>query len=225
MSSNIEPGAKFGRWTVLRAVKKKGKRYYECRCECGTVKEVYYRSLLTGTSQSCGCFKNELQHDRAIDLSGRVFGKLTVLSVDKSRNGYFICKCECGNVKSIKGTSLTKQKEPTRSCGCIHRDVVIGIGTKTAPKNFEKEYETNIKFHTNFHVIESKSLPKNNTSGHKGVWFDKSRGKWCAFINVHRKKIHLGRYAKIEDAIKARELAEEEYFAPLIELKQENSYE
>jgi hypothetical protein len=96
---------------------------------------------------------------------------------------------------------------------------VVGIGTKTAPNNFEKEYETSIRFNTNFHVIESEKLPKNNTSGHKGVWFDKSRGKWSAYINVHRKKIHLGRYTKIEDAIKARELAEDEYFAPLIEEK------
>jgi hypothetical protein len=219
--NTIEIGAKFGRWTVLRETRKKGKRYFECLCECGTVKEIYYLSLLKGTSLSCGCFKNELWHDRAMDLTGRKFGKLTVLCPDETRNRYFICKCECGTVKSIKGTSLTKKKEPTRSCGCIQHNVAVGIGTKTAPNNFEKEYETSIRFNTNFHVIESEKLPKNNTSGHKGVWFDKSRGKWTAYINVHRKKIFLGRYTTIEDAIKARELAEGEYFAPLIEGKNE----
>ena len=86
-------------------------------------------------------------------------------------------------------------------------------------KNSEAQIATNMKFHTNFQVIENKELPKNNTSGHKGVWWDKSRRKWSAHIQVHGKKIHLGRYTKIEDAIKARELAEDEYFAPLIKEK------
>lgn len=72
------------------------------------------------------------------------------------------------------------------------------------------------KFRTNFHVIESKNLPKNNRSGHKGVSWDKTRELWSAYINVHGRKIHLGRYARIEDAIAARVEAEEKYFEPLI---------
>ena len=43
-------GTKVGRWTVLRETRKNGKKYYECRCDCGTVKEVYYRSLTEGSS-------------------------------------------------------------------------------------------------------------------------------------------------------------------------------
>lgn len=51
-----------------------------------------------------------------------------------------------------------------------------------------------------------------NSSGHKGVYFDKSRDKWVAQIMVNEKKIFLGRFIRIEDAIKAREDAEFKYF-------------
>jgi hypothetical protein len=74
-------------------------------------------------------------------------------------------------------------------------------------------------YRTNFQVIENAKLPKNNSSGHKGVWWDKSRNMWQAYIQVHGKKISLGRHYDIKDAIRAREAAEEEYFAPLIEEK------
>ena len=78
----------------------------------------------------------------------------------------------------------------------------------------------NLKYHTNFHVIESKVLPKNNRSGCKGVCWDSRHKTWVAYISVHNKRIHLGRFHKFEDAVKARQQGEEEeYFLPLIEQK------
>jgi hypothetical protein len=215
----IKIGSHIGRWTVLEETRKNGKRYYKCICECGTVKEVYYRSLELGISQSCGCLRSELQHGKAIDLTGQHFGKLVVLGPDKARNGYFICECDCGNSKSIKGTSLTKSKNPTISCGCEHKKVVSETGKKTIYKNMSRQVEVNVAFNTNFQVIENDKLPKNNTSGHKGIWWDKNRKMWQAYIGIHGKRIHLGRFYEIEDAIKARKRAEEEYYSPIIEEK------
>ena len=52
-------------------------------------------------------------------------------------------------------------------------------------------------------------LPSNNTSGVKGVSWQKNR-KYCeAHISVNQKKIHLGSFQNKEDAIKAREEAED----------------
>lgn len=59
------------------------------------------------------------------DLTGQKFGRLTVLKRDLERTGgaaYWICQCECGNIKSIRGTNLTTQNKPTRSCGCLNKD-------------------------------------------------------------------------------------------------------
>lgn len=54
--------------------------------------------------------------------------------------------------------------------------------------------------------------PINNTSGTKGVNFDKRRDKWRAYIKLNQKQIFLGYYLNINDAIIARHIAEEKYF-------------
>lgn len=55
-------------------------------------------------------------------------------------------------------------------------------------------------------------LPSDNTSGFKGVSFDKSRNKWIAYISIEKKFINLGRFSKIEDAIIARKNAVMQYY-------------
>lgn len=55
-------------------------------------------------------------------------------------------------------------------------------------------------------------INSNNTSGYKGVTWDKKRNKWIAQIMVNYKHIYLGRYENIEDAIKSRKDAELKYF-------------
>lgn len=212
-------GKKVGRWTVLRETRKNGKKYYECRCDCGTIKEIYYRSITTGVSQSCGCLRSEQRKENVMDLTGQRFGKLFVVCRDSRKDGgnwFWICECDCGNRKSVRGTSLLRDGG-TRSCGCDQREVAAKTGKNTILANSARQIETNVAFHTNFQVITSDKPPKNNTSGHKGVWWDKNRGMWQAYIQVHGKRKHLGRYGKLEDAVAARRRAEEEYFLPLIE--------
>lgn len=205
------------RWTVLREIRKNGRKYYECRCECGTVKAIYYRSIENGTSKSCGCLRSELNRGKGVDLTGRKIGKLTVLCRDAAREDYWVCACECGGRKSIVTKSL--RDGITQSCGCIQRGVASAVGSRTIAKNAEDQIKTNRMYRTNFQVIENGKPPANNTSGHKGIWWDKSRSMWQAYIQVHGKKINLGRFYEKEDAIKARIAAEEEYFAPLIASK------
>lgn len=50
----------------------------------------------------------------------------------------------------------------------------------------------------------------NNTSGYKGVSFH--RGAWTAQIKNDQKKIHLGRFKNLEDAVNARLSAERIYW-------------
>lgn len=56
-----------------------------------------------------------------IDLKDQIFGKLKVLEKDNLRKtnsgSYWICKCECGNIKSIKSSSLRRRE--IQSCGCL----------------------------------------------------------------------------------------------------------
>ena len=56
-----------------------------------------------------------------IDLTGKKFNKLTVLKLDTDRSNtrvkYWICKCDCGNIKSIEGSRL--KNGTTKACGCL----------------------------------------------------------------------------------------------------------
>lgn len=64
---------------------------------------------------------------RFIDLAGQRFGRLLVLK----RDGYFkngkiecigwLCKCDCGNIKRLRGSVL--KNGSTRSCGCLHLEI------------------------------------------------------------------------------------------------------
>lgn len=57
----------------------------------------------------------------------------------------------------------------------------------------------------------NQSLRSDNSSGNVGVSFMKKLGKWEAYIYLGGKKIKIGYYSNIDDAIKARKSASEEY--------------
>lgn len=57
---------------------------------------------------------------KRIDINDQRFGKLLVLSfngVDKYKNAMWLCICDCGNKKSVRGSSL--RNNVTKSCGCL----------------------------------------------------------------------------------------------------------
>ena len=82
-------GKRFGLWKVSdRAPDRKSKDgkardYWNCRCECGTEKQVYGYTLRAGKSTNCGCVSKNMLRDRHAqrdpNLTNRVFGDLTVI--------------------------------------------------------------------------------------------------------------------------------------------------
>jgi len=61
-------------------------------------------------------------------------------------------------------------------------------------------------------------IPKNNTSGYKGVSWDKATQKWYAKITVNKKQINLGRFINKEDAARAYDRAAIKYFGEFARL-------
>lgn len=144
------------------------------------------------------------------DLTGQVFGRLTVLK--KSENQidgsiHWDCQCSCGNlVRNIRATDLVHRQ--IQSCGCWQAE------------NYELSRkvnkEKNLKEGTHLKRLNSKP-PKNNTSGVRGVSFYKRKGKWAATIIFKGQTHFLGYFDDLEDAKKARLEAEDFYFKPILE--------
>ena len=58
---------------------------------------------------------------KRIDITGKRFSYLVVqeyVGVDKRSNPLWLCKCDCGNTKIVRGSKL-KEGE-IKSCGCMH---------------------------------------------------------------------------------------------------------
>lgn len=116
-------GQRFGMLTVIMRVENKGKQVrYLCKCNCGNEKIFYSTNLKRGLSTSCGCFRKEkLSQLYFQDLTGQIFGKLTVESLnsyDEKNNSYFWnCICECGTKTVVSGNHL--KSGHTQSCGCM----------------------------------------------------------------------------------------------------------
>jgi hypothetical protein len=76
--------------------------------------------------------------------------------------------------------------------------------------------DENLRVCTQSENVINRGLQKNNTSGVRGVAYDKSRDRWIAQIGINNKNIYLGSFANKDDAIKARLIAEEKYFSNMI---------
>ena len=57
----IFPGDRFGKLTVIKQdeTHADNRRYWECKCDCGTIKNVRESYLVSGRVKSCGCYSKE----------------------------------------------------------------------------------------------------------------------------------------------------------------------
>ena len=119
-------GETFGLLTAIREIKKRdsrGRVIWHCQCKCGGKKNVATGDLRYLAVRSCGCIYR-------IDLSGQVYGRLTVIreTKQKKNNRYlWECVCECGNSILVRRDGLTSGG--TKSCGCLNRERASEVHT------------------------------------------------------------------------------------------------
>ncbi len=153
---------------------------------------------------------------RKKDIIGKKFNMLTVVKPTEKRRDHMVlyeCKCECENTREATSWQL-KSGEVTRCKKCA---------AKYKKDNLNKYHSINNMHNddldgSNPHIISNKRINSNNTSGYKGVTWDKSRNMWRAQIVFKNKAIHLGRFHDIQDAVDARQNAEDELFKPYLKL-------
>lgn len=173
------------------------RRLYKCTCLlCGKERLATKQNLQKGEIKDCG------NHHKYNDISGNRYSNLIALNISgRDSHGRIIwhCICDCGKYCNVAYGDLVSGK--TKSCGCLLKEKIEEMYVAgTAPCK----------------LIETKPR-STNTSGITGVYFDKSRNKWCAEIMFQKKKYHLGRYKNKEEAIIVRKKAEKEIFGGFLE--------
>lgn len=91
-----------------------------------------------------------------IDLTGKKFGKLEVLSIAGRKNGriYWTCQCDCGKQKMVLGQSLTSGRVVSCGCSSIER---ISLLNKTHSESKKRLYSI-------WAGIKNRCYNKNNVS-------------------------------------------------------------
>lgn len=115
-------GQRFGLLTVVEETGERQDNYrvWRCRCDCGGEILASTRRLKNGGVTNCGCVRKKSAHrgNVAEDLTGRVFGYLTVIRRAPNKGGRtcWLCRCECGKEKLATSRDLKAGK--VKSCGC-----------------------------------------------------------------------------------------------------------
>lgn len=139
---------------------------------------------------------------------GYKIGMITVLEKTKQKNNQgrllYKCKCECGNIVYYTSSDFKR----IVSCGCWRKSRARIDKMMNTMKYVEN---------TSITLINKTTINSNNTSGFRGVSWDKSSKKWRAYIKLKYKTRFLGRFNTFEEAVEERLTAEEKYYKPLIE--------
>ena len=88
-----------------------------------------------------------------IDLTGQRFGRFVVIKRDvtqKKKPSMWLCQCDCGNQKVVRGSDL--KSGHTKSCGCLHKEVVTDILEHTCNTNHHGLRNTRL-YHVWFNMI------------------------------------------------------------------------
>lgn len=231
-----EHGVLESRLTVIKQVEdyiyvdKHDKEHHEaqwlCKCNCTrnniiTVRQSY---LKNGHTTSCGCVSREnaskrwvgntygtnLKKENKKDLSGD-YG--IIWSTNTNEEIYFDLE---DADKILEHTWMIG----TRGYPVAHIDnktitMHVFLGYRYydhKDRNKLNNRKSNLRQASASENIRNKGIQSNNTSGFIGVSWNKKSNKYEAYIKPEEKRIRLGYFVNIEDAVRARLHAEAKYF-------------
>lgn len=191
-------GQKFGRLTIISkaGITKNGGSLWKCKCTCGSYTTASTKHLQRGSTRSCGCIRRE----RAAKLNlNHGLTKHSLFSIwrgirrrcyeskhqaykDYGGRGISVCSEWKTNFKSFYDWAIKNGWKEGLTIDRVDND------GNYEPENcqFISQAENNVK---------QRLIRSNNTSGYKGVHFNKREQKYAARIQIAGQTFHLGYFA------------------------------
>lgn len=205
---------KFGKLKVIsRAENINGRVAWNCICECGKI-SIIRTGDLTSKNRIVSCGRcNDVNDDVIYEYENNYIVGYSKLNrkflIDKEDlpkiKNFSICVSEKGYVTLYQsGKSYT-----------LHRFLMKPSNNEVVDHINRKPYDnrkSNLRICKPIENTINRSLQGNNKTGVTGVMLIKRNSKYRAEITVNKKKMWLGEYNNIEDAMKVRKLYEEKYF-------------
>lgn len=130
-------------------------------------------------------------------------------------------KWRVSNGYAARDVWKTPSKRTTIQMHRIIMNTPDGFETDHISGNRLDNQRSNLRICTHGQNMMNVKTPRHNTSGYKGVSWNKKKEKWYAQIRVHRKTIFIGYFDLLGDAAESYNIAAKKYhneFARINEL-------
>ena len=211
-----------------------------CKCSCGNpdLVEVNLHSLIkkNNPTLSCGCLAREMSSERLTKRNSKPMSENPSLRLNliDENDGKEYGECRTYNTNEIfyfsmdfydklkdvnpcayldstgKSRLIVYDKNEKKSKQILSFLGISGWDHKNRDNTLDYRW-SNLRPASISEQNQNRGMQKNNTSGFKGVCWNKKTKKWQAYIYVDCKQIYLGLFEQKEDAIKARLEAERKY--------------
>jgi len=208
LSSDNLVGKIFNNWKVISFHEKRGySKYFWCECLlCHQVKSIYISSVIQGKSNSCGCISRGLV---AYNINKKrndfiVEGAITKIFItspcdgvmlidtddfDKLANLYIRLEIQHNNYYAIATKDYTILRIHRYLLGVIDSNISVDHINGNTLDNRKSNLRLCSFKENNWNKVNPN---RNNTSGYRGVSYDKSRDRWVGVIscngNTYRKR-------------------------------------
>ena len=168
---------------------------------CGTEFKTLIYSVKRGDTKSCGCYNKRIASESHkthglgrtrlyyiwTSMKDRTLNPKYKQYNDYGGRGITICDEWKNDFMSFYNWALSNGYEENKGLSIDRID------------NNGSYCPENCRWVTQTIQTRNQRLPKSNTSGYKGVSYNKRRGKYTAQINVNNKSIYLGSFLTLED--------------------------